>query len=795
MLRLYDGNHVQLQPLTQYKDLYLKQTVSGEDELSFTLPAQTAIEEEWYVRTTDNEYVVKEISKSSSNDEVKVIATINVEDLKGTPIKFFETVEKTIASSLSLAFSYVTTNSWIVRSTVNKKRTIRLSQQSVWDVIKEAVGLYMVEVKIDAINHIVYMESHLGDDKGAFFMEDLNLKDIQVQSDTHNFWTRIYPIGKDGMTIEGVNDGIPYVENHGYSDKVIAMYWEDNRYTIAQNMKDDALEKLETYAFPAKSYTCQVIELAKVKGLEIHDFNCGDMVYLMSKTANTKQKLRIVSIQRYLEEPEKTTCTLSSELSNLADYMSQSMTVNDIVSLVTTSDGKIDPSKVSVEIDNLEGGVPKGGHKGEALVKASDNDYEVAWKLISGSGGLSFEEIYEFIQIGTNDIQDGAITNAKIGVAAIGSANIAEGTIGSAHIQDAAITTAKIENGAITNAKIGAAEIDSAHIKNGAIDSAKIADAAITTAKIENGAITNAHLGNAIIDSAQIKDGVILNAHLKDAEIDSAKIKDGAITHAKIGDAAIGEANIIDGSITNAKIGVAAITSANIQDASITSAKILELDAAVIRTGTIATERLMISGYDSENNMKSIILTINEIAGSLELSTETIDGSAITDRTLTNENIMAGTLTGNEISGNTITSNHITSGAITADKIAAGAITADKISAKSLSLNVLEDSAVSDIVGQANDYTDAQIAEQLGKYLTFDNETGLTLGEAGSDFRIEMGNDELAFMRGTEKVAYINKDEFNITNGVIRDHLQLGNYLFIPDNVTGNLKIVWKETI
>jgi uncharacterized protein YjbI with pentapeptide repeats len=639
------------------------------------------------------------------------------------------------------------------------------------------------------------METHLGEDKGAFFMEDLNLKDIQIQSDTHDFWTRIYPIGADGMTIEGVNDGVPYVENHEYSDKVIAMYWEDNRYTIAQNMKDDALEKLETYAFPSKSYACQVIELAKVKGIDIQDFNIGDMIYLMSKTAEVKQKLRIISLTRYLEEPEKTQCTLSSQLSNLVDYVSESLDASEVVSLVTTSDGKIDPSKVTVDIDNLEGGVPKGGSKGEALVKASDNDYEVAWKLISGSGGMSFEELSEYIQLGTNDIQDGAITNAKIGVAAINTANIADAAINTAHIQDAAITNGKILNGAITSAKIGAAEINGAHIKDGAIDSAKIADAAITTAKIENGAITNAHLGEAIIDTANIKDGSITNAHLKDAIIDSAKIKDGSITSAKIADAAIDTANIKDGSITTAKIGEAAITSANIQDASITSAKILELDAAVIRSGTIATERLMISGYDEEHNMKSIILTINEVAGSTQLSTETIDGSAITDRTLTNENIMAGTLTGTEISGNTITGNHITSGAITSDKIAAGAITAEKISAKSLSLNVLEDAAISTIVNTANQYTDEQIQAQLGKYLTFDSETGLTLGAVESDFYIELGNEELSFMKGTEKVAYINKDEFNITNGVIKDHLQLGNYLFIPDNDTGDLKIVWKEII
>lgn len=792
MLRLYNGNHVQLQPLTKYSDLCLKQSVSGEDELSFTLPASTAIQEEWYVRTADNEYVVKEISKSSSDDTVKVLAKINVEDLKGTPIKFFETVEKTIESSLSLAFSYVTTNSWIVESSVGKRRTIRLSQKSVWDIIQEAVGLYMVEIKIDAINHKVYMETHLGEDKGAFFTEDINLKNIQVQSDTHNFWTRIYPVGADGMTIAGVNNGVEYVENHTFSDKVIAMYWEDNRYTVMENMKADAIEKLETYAVPAKSYSCEVVELAKIKGLKTQDFNCGDMIYLMSRTAQTKQKLRIVDIQRYLEEPERTTCTLSTQLVNLTDYVSQSMSVGDVVSLVTTSDGKIDPNKVTIDTSNLEGGIPKGGAKGEALVKATDNDFEVTWKLISGGGGLSFEEIYEFIQIGTNDIQDGAITNAKIGVAAIGSANIMEAAIGTAQIDNGAITNAKIADAAITSAKIGAAEIEGAHIKNAAIDTVHIHDEAVDNSKIKNASIDSAKIADAAITSAKIDDAAITEAKIADAAITTAKIVDAAITSAKIDDLAVTTAKIANGAIDSAKIGTAAITDAHIKDASITSAKILALDAGLITTGTLATERLLLVGTDSSGQNKSIVLTLNEINGAMKLSSTTIDGNAITEGTVTNKNIMAGTITSSEIAAGTIKGDNIAGMTITGQNIAAATITADKLVGKSLSLNQLSDEVVSSIVGQANNYTDEQINQQLGKYLEFNSNTGLTIGNNSGQFNINVTDTAINFNEGTKTVAYINNNSFEITNGTILEELDLGNYAFVPNHNTGNLRLVWK---
>jgi hypothetical protein len=70
----------------------------------------------------------------------------------------------------------------------------------------------------------------------------------------------------------------------------------------------------------------------------------------------------------------------------------------------------------------------------------------------------------DILNVKTANIEDGAITNAKIGTAAI--------------------TSAKIEDGTITTAKIGDAQITAAKIANATITTANIADAQITTAKI-----------------------------------------------------------------------------------------------------------------------------------------------------------------------------------------------------------------------------------------------------------------------------------------------------------------------
>ena len=59
----------------------------------------------------------------------------------------------------------------------------------------------------------------IGSDKGVYFSDQLNLRKLTVQYSTYDFYTEIEPYGKDGLTIETVNSGKIYLENHQYSSK------------------------------------------------------------------------------------------------------------------------------------------------------------------------------------------------------------------------------------------------------------------------------------------------------------------------------------------------------------------------------------------------------------------------------------------------------------------------------------------------------------------------------------------------------------------------------------------------
>lgn len=772
MLKRYNSNHVAQDPLIHYEGLCIESAINGEDQISFSCPKSYNLKEEEYIRTPTTEFIVKEISNNINDDMVQVVGKMNVEELKGSVVETYYLNSDTIYTGVELALVHMPNRNWTIwqdpDAVMTKRRTLRLARTTVWNVLQELISLFQYEVQIDTVNKVIKLYQQMGSDRGSYFMEDLNISALDAQSDAYDLITRIYPVGSGGINIKSVNNNIPYVENHSYTDKVIAVYWEDNRYTSPTNLKEDALEKLESLAKPSRSYNISVQELGNVQ--------LGDSILLISKTFKTREKHRVVSIKAYPDEPGKSTLTLSNKPLDLTNYMTENLSATELVRTVTTTDGMIDPSKVTGG-GGTGGGLPKGGTKGQIIVKLSSDDGDAEWQNVTigkeGSGidpVISIDEIERLITIRASNLEDACITSAKIAQAAITEANIADAAITNAKIADASIDTAKIVIGSITGALIDAATITGAHIIDGAINSAKIAD----------GSITNAKIGTAAIKEVNIEHGAITTVKIADGAITNAKIKDAAITSAKIGEAAILEANIADGSITTAKIQDAAIDSAKIKDASITSAKIIKLDAGLIKSGTIQTERLLITGESADGSIKSIVLTLNEINNTPQLSASTIDGGSITKRTINADHIIANSITSNEIAANTITSKNI----------AAGAITADKIQSGSISLGQINQAAIDAILANGKEYTDQQVAT-FGEFLKFSPSTGLTIGSNATPMKTVIDSEEIGFYSGDKKMAYMNNTEFAITKGAITDSLSFGKFIWIPQS-NDNLRLYWR---
>jgi phage minor structural protein len=682
------------------KDVYIDESLEkGYKTLSFNIKATRAdkLEEEGFIETKDYRYVIKEINKEN-NDYYSVYCNPDIERLQKNPLLNFASLTQTAFNTIALA---IVGCGWNVidNTTNNKKRTIRVSNGTSYEVIEDCRTVFDIEIEYDTINKDIIMWDKRGEDKGFFVTNEHDMSSFTLQSSTYDYYTIITPYGKDGLTIEDVNDGKKSLYNYSYSNKDLEFIWIDQRYTIAENLKEDAEAKLAEMATPKRTYACKMSALEK-SGLAL-----GDTIIFLDTIKKIKEKQRITAIKWTPLKPEETSITISNTSVSFTDQQSKlekaatilENNVDDAGDIVVTTEAIVDTLPETINFNEINAD------------KAT------------------------FINQSVSDL------NATQAV--IGNLQVPEAEIGYAHITKAVIDNFDLGEAIIDKLKATQIDVDTINFN-------KANGGTIQATSIVN---IGQYTGNLTADNFDA----------------------GAITSDKL--------SIEDGFITNAMI----------EDATITAAKILSIDAATITAGTIDTNRLLIT--DELGN--SIIFSINVANNTPELSHTTIDGGAITDRTVTADKIVAGSITAKEIAAGTITGNNITSNTITSDKIQSGAITADKISPNSLTVGAMTDEMKNYIENASKGYVDEQLdylRQDQAQYLGFSESTGLVIGSQTDGMQTQYTSDKIAFLNGGQEVASISNEELEIDKAVIKTSLKIGHYLFMP-RTNGNLSLIWEE--
>ena len=480
-LQLYDKNHNKIAGLAVAKAATVESVLStGDGTLSFLYPLKEAVQlvNESYIRTKTDEYVIKEVQPDGSDLWCSVKAALNVEDLEGICWPRFESVEQTIDDCLKLA---IAGTGWTIGScTVTRRRTIRKTECSGWDIIQQARKTYRCEIWFDTIEKKIHIAEKRGEDKGAYFTDNLNLKRLAIQSTSYDFCTRIRAEGKDGLTFADINNGKNYVENHQYSDKNLEIYWKDERYTVAESLKEDAEAKLNELSKPVVAYSGDILDLAKArpKTYRILDFGLGDTVELVDSTTGTKEKQRIVKITEYPDEPEKNTCEFANRTASFEELQQEQNEVNSTVNNITSDDGTISPSALDLD----------------AITIHVQNIYAQELNAVKA-------------RIGELET-----TTLKATEAIISTAKIEELLAGKATILDLNALTARVEVAEIKVGYVDTLVSDVADIKtlvNGNLTSVNIQAGGITSDSltIRNGFITNAMIGS--VEAGKITTGIL----------------------------------------------------------------------------------------------------------------------------------------------------------------------------------------------------------------------------------------------------------------------------------------------
>nr|UWI03179.1 MAG: Prophage endopeptidase tail [Bacteriophage sp.] len=325
-MQIFNDKKQRVGILKGFKDRKIVKTLnSGDRELSFKYPSDgekvDQLKEEYYIRTKDDEYVIRKKKTGVKFNEYT--AQLNVEELEGAVFPYgFESKEQTIRACLEFAFEGT---GWKVGvCQITKKRTINKDEETnAWDVLQDCLSTYRVECKIRSLEKTIDIYEQIGADRGRYFIEGLNLKKLTVTSDTYDFYTRLIPLGKDGIGIEWL--GKPYLENYQYSSKVKTYVWSDERYTNTTSLIEDGIAKLEEMSKPYVAYKADVIDLARQskKYSSVFDFDIGDTVWMISKSTKTKEKQRIVKLTEYPESPQSNTVELSNATKTFAEVQQE----------------------------------------------------------------------------------------------------------------------------------------------------------------------------------------------------------------------------------------------------------------------------------------------------------------------------------------------------------------------------------------------------------------------------------------------------------------------------------------
>lgn len=310
-----------------FDDYYIQEEWFGADDtLAFTLPADHPQLPDMMCQLSLTDKESGQAFLITNIDEGDVKAKIDLDEFRE---QMFLPYTNGSATAMATA-QQVLPAGWSVQdfSGSTARRTIEAEGATALEILQKLPDTYGIAVRFDRkTKRVLLRNPDTMAPSGTYLTEELNLRKRPVRSQTsEGFATRLYAVGKDGVTFASINSGKNYVENHEYSDRVISAYWKDERYTDPQSLLDDAKKKLSDMAKPAQSYECDVADLAKIDPARFGHLSMEmyQAVTLMDAERGTRLAHRVVQYKRYPHYPEKNVVTLSTLPGTISGKVEQS---------------------------------------------------------------------------------------------------------------------------------------------------------------------------------------------------------------------------------------------------------------------------------------------------------------------------------------------------------------------------------------------------------------------------------------------------------------------------------------
>lgn len=599
MFKVFDRKKKQVDLLENPISPVITNELGGIGELTFSVPSTYKhLELEGYIQVeNDHEYVIKEIVTHGTNRDV--VCMLNIEEILGMAWSKFISRDNTLMKCAELVLSGT---GWraVDNSSCNVKRNLYGTVTNSYNLLQMMCTVYNVEFIFDTYNKVVTFVDKVGKDAGVYFINDINLKQLNVDTHTHKYITRVIPVGKNGLTIESVNNGKNYLENKTYTTKNIYGIWQSDKHDNPQALMDDARRFLDEMAIPYETYEVVVDDLYALKGYDDFKYGLGDIVTIIDGDTETRIQQRIIQRTYNLLEPDKDTIHIANKDATFEDYYKRLQTIADMTQSVIGSDGSISGGSISdgtISGDKIESDSITSTHiKAEQILADHIMSNQITTNhLVANS-------------ITSDHIQSNTIDTKHLKANIIQSEHIQANTIGANHIQANSITAGSgiIADGAIGNAQIS--KIDAGKIEAGTIDTSKV------TIQGANGHLrlkgNRMQVFNGVGNQAKERvsvgdvngDGTVYGLRVRGADGQTILLDENGVT----------SEGITDGSITNDKIS---------EDANIDGAK-LNINSVINKINTDGTE--VIQGTKIEVDGTNLGVKLSEITNKQTSDSERI---------------------------------------------------------------------------------------------------------------------------------------------------------------------------
>lgn len=198
---------------------------------------------------------------------------------------------------------------------VSTRRTYETEDSNPLALLRTVQEVHGGDLVFDNRARTVSLVVQSGRDNGVAFFHSRGLTESKRVVDSTGLATRLWARNADGVGIESVNGGRPYVEDYSFTSEVKDAVYDFKAGTAPLTMLAMAQATLAKRSRPSYSYEVTVNDLSSVTGDELDRFDVGDRVTVVDPEVGIQAvSQRIVKLEYDVVRPWASEVTLSAKL-------------------------------------------------------------------------------------------------------------------------------------------------------------------------------------------------------------------------------------------------------------------------------------------------------------------------------------------------------------------------------------------------------------------------------------------------------------------------------------------------